>query len=96
VAYSASKAVLTRRARVAAPEREAYGIRVNTIPPNAVSDTAIRTDAVPAARVTHYGLSLMEYETGFAIKIEVTSSAVPELAAEMYSPLLTRNTRGFP
>ncbi|HEX9685197.1 MAG TPA: bifunctional aldolase/short-chain dehydrogenase, partial [Burkholderiales bacterium] len=49
-AYSASKAALTQLARVAALEWGADRIRVNTLHPNAVFDTAAWTEEVLAAR----------------------------------------------
>ena len=60
-AYSASKAALTQLARVAALEWGADGIRVNTLHPNAVFDTAAWTDEVLAARAAHYGVTVEEY-----------------------------------
>ena len=91
-AYSASKAALTQLARVAALEWGADGIRVNTIHPNAVFDTALWSDEVLAARAGHYGLSVMEYKTSNVLKIEVKSSDVAELAAEMCGPLFNKTT----
>ena len=55
-AYSAAKAGLTQLARVAALELAPHGIRVNTVHPNAVFDTAIWTEEVLAGRAAHYGL----------------------------------------
>src|SRR5208283_4607726 len=79
-AYSASKAALTQLARVAALEWGADRIRVNTLHPNAIFDTAIWTDEVLAARATHYGLSVAEYKTNNVLKVEVVSRDVAELA----------------
>lgn len=91
-AYSASKAALTQLARVAALEWGADGVRVNTIHPNAVFDTAIWTDEVLATRAKHYGLSVTDYKTTNVLKLAVTSSDVAELAAEMCGPLFSRTT----
>jgi len=91
-AYSASKAALTQLARVAALEWGADGIRVNTLHPNAVFDTAAWTDDVLAARASHYGLSVDEYKKNNVLKVDVTSRDVAELAAELCGPLFAKTT----
>jgi NAD(P)-dependent dehydrogenase (short-subunit alcohol dehydrogenase family) len=91
-AYSASKAALTQLARVAALEWGADGIRVNTLHPNAVFDTAAWTDEVLAARAAHYGVTVEEYRKGNVLKVDVTSRDVAELAAEMCGPLFAKTT----
>ena len=91
-AYSASKAALTQLARVAALEWGADGIRVNTLHPNAVFDTAIWTDEVLRARAESYGLSVEEYKRNNILKTEVRSSDVAELAAELCGPAFAKTT----
>ena len=91
-AYSASKAALTQLARVAALEWGADRIRVNTLHPNAVFDTAVWTGEVLAARAAHYGISVEEYRMSNVLKVEVTSRDVAELAAEMCGPLFAKTT----
>lgn len=91
-AYSASKAALTQLARVAALEWGADGIRVNTLHPNAVFDTAAWTNEVLSARAVHYGVTVEEYRKGNVLKVEVTSRDVAELAAEMCGPLFAKTT----
>ncbi len=91
-AYSASKAALTQLARVAALEWGADGIRVNTLHPNAVFDTAAWTGEVLAARAAHYGISVEDYKMSNVLKVEVTSRDVAELAAEMCGPLFAKTT----
>jgi NAD(P)-dependent dehydrogenase (short-subunit alcohol dehydrogenase family) len=91
-AYSASKAALTQLARVAALEWGTDGIRVNTLHPNAVFDTAAWTDEVLAARAGHYGVTVEEYRKGNVLKVEVKSRDVAELAAEMCGPLFAKTT----
>jgi rhamnose utilization protein RhaD (predicted bifunctional aldolase and dehydrogenase)/NAD(P)-dependent dehydrogenase (short-subunit alcohol dehydrogenase family) len=91
-AYSASKAALTQLARVAALEWGADRIRVNTLHPNAVFDTAAWTDEVLAARAKHYGVSIEEYRKGNVLKVEVKSRDVAELAAELCGPLFAKTT----
>jgi rhamnose utilization protein RhaD (predicted bifunctional aldolase and dehydrogenase)/NAD(P)-dependent dehydrogenase (short-subunit alcohol dehydrogenase family) len=91
-AYSASKAALTQLARVAALEWGADGIRVNTLHPNAVFDTAAWSEAVLTARAAHYGVSVEQYKKSNVLKVEVTSRDVAELAAELCGPLFAKTT----
>jgi rhamnose utilization protein RhaD (predicted bifunctional aldolase and dehydrogenase)/NAD(P)-dependent dehydrogenase (short-subunit alcohol dehydrogenase family) len=91
-AYSASKAALTQLARVAALEWGAAGIRVNTLHPNAVFDTAIWTEDVVKARAKSYGLSVEAYKSNNILKTEVRSIDVAELAAELCGPTFARTT----
>ncbi len=91
-AYSASKAALSQLARIAALEWGADGIRVNTLHPNAVFDTALWTDAVVAERARRYGMTVEQYKTNNVLRTEVTSRDVAELAAEMCGPLFAKTT----
>ena len=91
-AYSTAKAGLNQLARVAALELSEYGVRVNTVHPNAVFDTAIWTDDVLQSRAASYGLSIEEYKTNNLLKTEVTSRHVAELVCEMAGPLFSRTT----
>jgi len=91
-AYSASKAALSQLARVAALEWGADGIRINTLHPNAVFDTALWTDEVLAERARRYGMTVEQYRTNNVLRTEVTSRDVAELAAEMCGPLFAKTT----
>jgi rhamnose utilization protein RhaD (predicted bifunctional aldolase and dehydrogenase)/NAD(P)-dependent dehydrogenase (short-subunit alcohol dehydrogenase family) len=91
-AYSASKAALNQLARVAALEWGSDGIRVNSLHPNAVFDTAIWTDEVLASRAKHYRLTVDEYKRNNVLRVEVTSRDVAELAAELSGPAFARTT----
>ena len=91
-AYSASKAAMIQLARVAALEWGKDGIRVNSIHPNAVYDTALWTDEVLASRAKAYGLTVEQYRKNNLLKTEVTSKDVAELAAEMCGPLFAKTT----
>ncbi len=91
-AYSASKAALTQIARVAALEWGVDNIRVNTLHPDAVFDTALWSDEVLVARAAHYGMSVDQYKKKNVLKTEVTSRDVAELAAEMCGPLFAKTT----
>jgi len=91
-AYSASKAALTQVARVAALEWGADNIRVNTLHPNAVFDTAIWTPEVLAERAKQYGMTVEQYRKNNVLRVEVGSRDVAELAAEICGPLFARTT----
>ncbi len=90
--YSASKAALQQLARVAALEWAADGIRVNTVHPNAVFDTALWTPERLAARAAAYGLDVEAYRRSNLLGIEVRSRDVAEVAVELCCPLFSRTT----
>ncbi|MGK7954566.1 MAG: bifunctional aldolase/short-chain dehydrogenase [Crocosphaera sp.] len=91
-AYSASKAALNQLTRVAALEWGKDKIRINSIHPNGVFDTAIWTDEVLETRAKNYGLTVEEYKTNNVLKVEVTSHDVAELAASMCDSLFEKTT----
>ncbi|MDH5649378.1 MAG: bifunctional aldolase/short-chain dehydrogenase [Gammaproteobacteria bacterium] len=91
-AYSASKAALNQLMRVAALEWGASRIRINTIHPNAVFDTALWTREVMESRAKSYGITVEEYKKRNIMETEVTSRDVAELAAEMCGPLFAKTT----
>ncbi len=91
-AYSASKAALNQLMRVLAMEWGGDGVRINTLHPNAVFDTAIWTDEVLSSRAKHYGLSVNDYKTNNVLGVEVRSKDVAELAAEMCGSLFAKTT----
>jgi NAD(P)-dependent dehydrogenase (short-subunit alcohol dehydrogenase family) len=91
-AYSASKAAMNQLARVTALEWGKDGIRINSIHPNAVYDTALWTDEVLASRAKAYGLTVEQYKKNNLLKTEVSSKDVAELAAEMCGPLFAKTT----
>ncbi len=91
-AYSASKAAMNQLARVTALEWGKDRIRINTIHPNAVYDTALWTDELLAARARAYKLTVEQYKKNNVLQTEVTSKDVAELAAEMCGPLFAKTT----
>jgi NAD(P)-dependent dehydrogenase (short-subunit alcohol dehydrogenase family) len=91
-AYSASKAALNQLARVTALEWAKDGIRLNTLHPDAVYDTALWTEELLAARAQAYNLTVEQYKKRNLLKTEVSSRDVAELAAEMCGPLFARTT----
>ncbi len=91
-AYSSAKAALNQLARVAALEWGKDNIRINTLHPNAVFDTAIWTPEVLASRAKHYAMSIEEYKTNNLLHTEITAKDVAELAAELCGPLFVKTT----
>jgi NAD(P)-dependent dehydrogenase (short-subunit alcohol dehydrogenase family) len=91
-AYSASKAALTQLARVVALEWASDAIRINTLHPDAVFDTAIWTEEVLSARAKHYGISIAEYKKRNLMKCEISSRDVAELASELCDQRFSKTT----
>ncbi|MDF3011759.1 MAG: short-chain dehydrogenase [Burkholderiales bacterium] len=91
-AYSASKAALNQLARVAALEWSKDGIRINSLHPNQVFDTALWTQEVLAQRAKAYSLTVEQYKKNNLLRREVSSKDVAELAAEMCGPLFAKTT----
>ena len=58
-------------------------IRINSLHPNQVFDTALWTPEILEARAKHYGLSVQDYKTNNVLKVEIKSADVAELAAEL-------------
>lgn len=91
-AYSVAKAGATQLARVAALELAGDGIRVNTIHPNAVFDTALWTQEVIEARAKQYGLSVDAYKTNNLLRTEICSKDVAELMLAMVGKSFAKTT----
>ncbi|NOR57025.1 MAG: SDR family oxidoreductase, partial [Sulfurimonas sp.] len=91
-AYSVAKAGQTQLARIAALELGEFGVRVNTLHPHAVFDTAIWTDEVLANRAKAYGMSVEEYKTNNVLKTEIKSTDVAELVCAMASKPFAKTT----
>ena len=91
-AYSASKAALNQLARVAALEWAKDGIRINSLHPNQVFDTALWTEDVLASRAKAYNMTVEQYKKNNLLRTEVSSKDVAELVAEMCGPLFAKTT----
>ena len=91
-AYSAAKAGLTQLARVAAFELGKDNIRVNTIHPNAVFDTAVWSDEMLEGRAKSYGISVEEYKSNNVLHTEVTSKNVAEMTCAMAGEAFAKTT----
>lgn len=91
-AYSVAKAGQTQLARIAALELGEFGVRVNTLHPHAVFDTAIWTDEVLANRAKAYNMSVHEYKTNNVLKTEIKSDDVAELVCAMAGKPFSKTT----
>jgi rhamnose utilization protein RhaD (predicted bifunctional aldolase and dehydrogenase)/NAD(P)-dependent dehydrogenase (short-subunit alcohol dehydrogenase family) len=91
-AYSASKAALNQLVRVAALEWAKDGIRINSLHPDAVYDTALWTDEVLASRAKAYNMTVEQYRKKNLLRTEVSSRDVAELAAETCGTLFAKTT----
>lgn len=92
VAYSASKAAAAQVARVAALEWAADGIRVNSVHPDAVFDTALWTPELLAERAAKYGVTVEEYKRRNLLRREITSADVANAVTELCSPQFAATT----
>jgi rhamnose utilization protein RhaD (predicted bifunctional aldolase and dehydrogenase)/NAD(P)-dependent dehydrogenase (short-subunit alcohol dehydrogenase family) len=91
-AYSTAKAGLTQLARVAALELAPFGVRVNTIHPDAVFDTGIWSEEVLNTRAKHYGLTVDQYKRKNLMKTEITTKNVAQLVAALAGPAFAKTT----
>ncbi|MBW6488789.1 bifunctional aldolase/short-chain dehydrogenase [Sulfurimonas sp.] len=91
-AYSVAKAGQTQLARIAALELGEFGVRVNTLHPHAVFDTAIWSDEVLANRAKAYNMSVEEYKTNNVLKTEIKSDDVAELVCAMAGRAFAKTT----
>jgi len=91
-AYSASKAALNQLVRVTAMEWGEDNIRINSVHPNAVFDTAIWSDEILQSRADHYGLSIDEYKSNNILKTNISSEDVAELSIALCGRLFAKTT----
>lgn len=91
-AYSTSKSAANQLTRVAALEWAPDGIRVNSVHPDAVFDTALWTDELLAERADRYGVTVEEYKHRNLMGIEITSADVARLVAETLGNSFSRVT----
>ena len=84
-AYSASKTAANQIARVAALEWAGDGIRVNSVHPDAVFDTALWTPELLAERAARYGMTIDEYKRRNLLSVEISSADVGGIVATLLS-----------
>jgi len=91
-AYSAAKAGLTQLGRVAALELGKEGIRVNTLHPHLVIDTAVWTPEVLASRASQYGMTGEQYVRNNLLGTERTTLDVARAVLALVGPAFARTT----
>ena len=91
-AYSASKAAANQLTRVATLEWAVDGIRINSVHPDAVFDTALWTDELLAERAARYSMSIEDYKRRNLLGIEITSADVAEVVAATLGDTFSRVT----
>ena len=91
-AYSVAKAGLTQLARIAALELGQHGIRVNTLHPHLVFDTALWTPEVLAARASQYGMTVEEYRRNNLLGVEIGTHDVANAVLAMVGPAFAKTT----
>lgn len=91
-AYSVAKAGLTQLARIAALELGRSGIRVNTLHPHLVFDTALWTPDVLAARAKQYGMTVEAYKRNNLLGVEITTRDVANAVLAMVGPAFAKTT----
>lgn len=91
-AYSVAKAGQTQLARIAALELGEFGVRVNTVHPHAVFDTALWTDEILEQRAKNYNMTVQEYKTNNLLKTEIKTTHVAEMVCAMAGPVFAKTT----
>lgn len=91
-AYSVAKAAQTQLARVAALEGASHGIRVNTLHPHLILDTALWSPDVLEGRAKAYGMSVEEYKTNNLLKTSLSSQDVAKAAFALVAGYFSKTT----
>ncbi len=91
-AYSAAKAGLAQLARIAALELGKDGIRVNTLHPHLVVDTAVWTPEVLADRARNYGMTDEQYVRNNLLGVEITTRDVANAVVALAGPIFAKTT----
>jgi rhamnose utilization protein RhaD (predicted bifunctional aldolase and dehydrogenase)/NAD(P)-dependent dehydrogenase (short-subunit alcohol dehydrogenase family) len=91
-AYSVAKAGLAQLARIAALELGKDGIRVNTVHPHLVFDTALWTPEVLAARAAQYGMTVEEYRRNNLLRVEISTRDVANAVLALAGPTFAKTT----
>ncbi|MCP5536382.1 MAG: SDR family oxidoreductase [Akkermansiaceae bacterium] len=91
-AYSVTKAGVTQLARVAALELAPFGVRVNTLHPDAVFDTELWTQEALEKSAARYGMTIQEYKTKNLLHTEIKSTDIARLVSTVAGPAFKATT----
>ena len=91
-AYSVTKAGVTQLGRVAALELASFGVRVNTLHPDAVFDTELWTQEALEKSAKRYNMTVEEYKTKNLLGREVKSTDVARLVSVVASDVFCATT----
>ncbi|BDS05171.1 hypothetical protein NT6N_02110 [Oceaniferula spumae] len=91
-AYSVTKAGVTQLARVAALELAPFGVRVNTLHPDAVFDTEIWTEEALKKSADRYGMTVQEYKTKNLLRTEIKSTDIALMVSTVAGPAFKATT----
>lgn len=90
--YTIAKSGLNQMSRLAAIELANENIRVNTVHPDCVYDTAVWSETLLKERANQYDLSVEDYKKRNILKTEVSSEDVAELISFMVSNKFMKTT----
>ena len=87
-----AKAGLTQISRLAAIELAKDNIRVNTIHPDSVYDTAVWTEKTLKTRASNYNMTIDQYKKRNLLKTDVSSIDVADLISFLASEKSLKTT----
>jgi rhamnulose-1-phosphate aldolase/alcohol dehydrogenase len=90
--YSVAKAAQTQLARVAALEAGPYGIRVNTLHPHLVFDTALWSPEIIEKRARAYNMTVEQYKKNNLLKTDLSTRDVARATFALVSGLFSKTT----
>ncbi len=91
-AYSVAKAGLNQLARIAALELGEFGIRVNSVHPDAIYDTALWNDDVVQQRAAHYGQTVEAYRSSNILGTELHADDVAATVVSLLGQAFSKTT----
>ena len=91
--YTIAKSGLTQMSRLAAMELAKYNIRVNTIHPDCVYDTAVWSKDVLRSRAKHYKMTIGEYKKRNMLQTDVSSKDIAKMVS-FFASLKSCKTTG--
>ena len=87
-----NQAGVTQLARVAALELAPFGVRVNTLHPDAVFDTEIWTEEALKKSADRYRMTVQEYKTKNLLRTEIKSTDIALMVSVVAGPAFKATT----